>query len=150
MGHFKNAPNMVHTETGWEIEGFFATGAAHNYYEQKGSPAYVYCFRCGEYLKIGKTTNPKKRLDHYNDARPIDIEVIFLQKVPYAGMAYAEAWLHRQLDEFRIKPEWFKTPPDIALSLKPTMLIAARRYDKECRKWAENNREKWARIRAAA
>jgi hypothetical protein len=70
---------------------------------------YVYLFRCGEYHKIGRSDNPKKRakaLDHF--ALPVEIVCI----IDAGNGQRLEQFYHNIFKEYRIRNEWFKLPDE--------------------------------------
>lgn len=58
--------------------------------------------------KIGRSTNPHKRLSSINTVSPyrITLQDSFQVRNNY----WAEAWIHEYLRDYRVRGEWFKLP----------------------------------------
>lgn len=75
---------------------------------------YIYGFRCENYLKIGQSINPSKRMSAFNALVPYEMEMVFQREVPNRMSALAvEAIAIKQLKEndLHIKGEWFHYSP---------------------------------------
>jgi hypothetical protein len=68
--------------------------------EEKGK---VYFIRCGDAVKIGFSTNIKKRLSRLQSANPFQLECIAWFK----GTRMEERELHIVFEEYHIRGEWF-------------------------------------------
>ena len=69
---------------------------------------YVYVLVCGEFSKIGKTTNPEQRFNQIEPRLPWPVkEFILLPCVDRAEMNWAERFLHNYFADKRGHGEWF-------------------------------------------
>lgn len=77
---------------------------------------YVYIARCDTgHIKIGRSKSPNKRIKHFDTIMPVSVS---LMSWFYAdNYLAAESLLHRQLDTYREKGEWFKLPPEMIKEL---------------------------------
>lgn len=71
---------------------------------------WVYFIQCGEYVKIGLSSNVESRLKALQSATPYPLKL--LKKLPVPNMARAEARLHRHFASVRHKGEWFRLTED--------------------------------------
>ena len=69
---------------------------------------YTYAISDGEYVKIGHSINPAKRMKQLATGHPRDLELIAVG----AG-AWMEKIAHDDLREHRGKGEWFRLTPDV-------------------------------------
>jgi|GEM_PF-5415675 len=69
-------------------------------------PGFIYVIRSGRFYKIGKTSNPKTRIETYITENPNKVFVELCQKVD--DYDRAEAVLHERFKEKRHSREWFK------------------------------------------
>ena len=67
-------------------------------------PGYLYIFKSWQKLKIGKTTNPGKRISEAKTWLP-DLEIVGVK--PFWNIADAEKSLHSGLALFWYSHEWF-------------------------------------------
>ena len=67
---------------------------------------YVYVMKCGDYSKIGITSNLSPRLNQVQCGNPYEVEIIFGTKHPQAELIEKE--LHQMFSDKRHKREWFK------------------------------------------
>lgn len=66
----------------------------------------IYIMRCGNSFKIGVSNNTLERIRTLQCGNPIKIELVY--ESDYMQNAYqVESTLHRELDEQKIKGEWF-------------------------------------------
>lgn len=142
----KNAPNLVETETGWELQGFVPLAAAANYSTVKNRKAFIYAFSHQNITKIGRTSNPEHRL---RDIRRVwkapVLELVKAEAVPYAGSMYAERMMHVKFEDRELRREWFDISPQEFLDFLPFVVIGAKLYDEACRKWYEGKYQEGAR-----
>lgn len=75
----------------------------HNYIYDK--PGYVYAIKIGDYLKIGKTFNIQKRLEHYGSFPPFEYEILMVDYV--CDNSFYERHFQSIFKEFQVKGEWF-------------------------------------------
>ena len=59
------------------------------------------------FIKIGISKNVKRRLQSLQHSSPFTLETIFTSPVLDHNAKRLEKWLHNQLDEHRLKGEWF-------------------------------------------
>lgn len=79
----------------------------------------VYFIKCGDYVKIGRSSNPERRLKSLqvkgnSTIKPDDIDLAtaeILGHVP--GGSTVETALHRHLKEHNVKGEWFSFSPEV-------------------------------------
>lgn len=73
-----------------------------------------YCYMmqaCGtNYYKLGKTTNPDRRLLQIAPQMPFTTRFIRIWRSNFMSMG--ERWLHELLDQYRSNGEWFELPDD--------------------------------------
>jgi|SRR5690554_2754978 len=82
-------------------------------------PHYVYVFRCGDFHKVGMTSNVKKRLGNIIGSSPYDVELVHFSKTDNRYFAYrAEQLAHNELkqDGKHHRFEWFKECSDDELA----------------------------------
>lgn len=135
MAGFKNLPELVQINGRWVLDGFEPGQAAFKWSDYQRKSATLYILKCGEYLKIGITRDMDKRLKQIDAANPMPVVKIATKTVPLAGVAFAEAWLHRELQESRVKGEWFAIDEKTALSLLPEAARRAAAYSRCCQDW---------------
>lgn len=67
---------------------------------------YIYLIQGSDgYFKIGKTTQPRKRLRKLSVVLPFDIKVLHL--IPTNDMSFVEKHLHEKYQHKRVRGEWF-------------------------------------------
>lgn len=84
----------------------------NSYYQQAlgsiGNGRYVYVIRDANvtgFYKIGKTTNPNRRLNRFGVKLPFDVQIIFVIKTPdHHSLEYG---LHTKFADRRVSGEWF-------------------------------------------
>lgn len=79
---------------------------------------FVYFLRCGDFVKIGYSENPKRRLLHLQTATPYDFELIGAHK----GSREQEQYLHKTFAHLRHRHEWFRCALMRMLLRKATLL----------------------------
>lgn len=75
---------------------------------------YVYFLRCGDFVKIGRSRDPKKRLANLSTMVPYQCELLLV----ISGPPSLEGAMHRYFHDCRERYEWF------ALNEKMTIFIA--------------------------
>jgi hypothetical protein len=93
----------------------------------------LYVLESGGYHKIGKTTDFKKRFAAIAHSMPFEVKRAALRTVPLPGLAYAEAWLHKQFADRRLKGEWFAVPFGEIKAALPWAVRRAQAYADCCR-----------------
>jgi len=68
--------------------------------------SYVYCFRLGEFVKIGMSVDPYKRLKQLQTSLPHDLVPLYM--VECMGARNLESDVHSILAHLKEKREWFK------------------------------------------
>ena len=76
----------------------------HNLISKDEEYIYFAKIKNKEIIKIGYSINPKKRIIDMNTAMPLDIEILAVIK----GSRKTEKWLHKLLQKYNIKGEWFE------------------------------------------
>lgn len=71
---------------------------------------FVYIIRCGDFVKIGHSKNPKRRIKDMDACLPI--EPILLATFP--ARRFLETRLHFHLRHHRVRSEWFRWCEEIA------------------------------------
>lgn len=71
---------------------------------------FVYFLRCGDFVKIGFSKNPKGRARALAASLPFQIELA----AAYPGTFFHEQKLHRLFAPHRARGEWFRLHADIA------------------------------------
>lgn len=135
MGVMKHVPDLLQVDGKWRIEGFRPNAQAWDYDDHAGKTGIIYAIGLNGFHKIGLTRDFEKRLAQINSASPYTAEKVIAQKVPLAGMPYAESWIHKQLADRWIKNEWFSIDRETALAYVAKGKIAARLFAKECETW---------------
>lgn len=69
---------------------------------------HIYIIRAGEYFKIGKAKNTKRRLAHLQ--LPFENEIV--ASFPVANRHHVERELHKQFADKRANGEWFRLTVD--------------------------------------
>lgn len=72
---------------------------------------YIYIIQTGDFIKIGKSIDPNRRLNEISPNSPYDCRII--EVYPSYFMSRAEKALHRKFAKFRQKGEWFQFSPEI-------------------------------------
>jgi len=134
----KNLPDLVETETGWELRGFVPLATSWNYPRVKDKKAFIYAFSHKDITKIGRSSCPEKRLESIKwQWKAPDLKLVTAAEVPYAGSIYAERMMHIEFEDRELAREWFHLPPQEFIDFLPFVVIGARLYDEACRKWFE-------------
>lgn len=68
--------------------------------------SYVYCFRLGEFVKIGMSIDPYKRLKQLQTSLPHDLVPLYM--IECVGARDLESEVHDTLSHLREKREWFR------------------------------------------
>jgi len=76
--------------------------------------SFVYFIRCGEFVKIGFSTNPHSRRASIATSSPMPVEFIGLIEADLA----AERRLHKQFKHLRKKLEWFQLADELRVEIK--------------------------------
>ena len=67
----------------------------------------IYFIRSGDWVKIGRSNNPEKRLQELQTSNPIKLHIMFRMDAPN----HYEALIHEHLREYRGVREWFEFKP---------------------------------------
>lgn len=81
------------------------------------SHGYIYALHneLTNQVKVGTSTNPKKRKSNLENASGMRLQTIYIGKT--TGDAYAlEAEIHKFLSEYRTIGEWFSCSPELVLN----------------------------------
>lgn len=90
--------------------GNFDLDAIDRWNGSKGAfTGYVYFVRCGDFIKIGFSSNPRERLNSIRAAMPLEVEFL----LAFACKAKAEGNLHRKFAHLRHRNEWFRAGADL-------------------------------------
>lgn len=71
-----------------------------------GAEKYVYFARCGEFMKIGHSSSPKRRLSEFSGSSPHDVTLILV--LPTHSPGRLEKALHARFAADRHRLEWFR------------------------------------------
>lgn len=132
----KSLPDLVEEDGRWAIKGFVPLSTAFNYDAGISRKAFIYGFHFDGFVKIGRSSNPGKRLIavQRNFGAP-PLEIAGTVEVPYAGSIYAERLMHIKFEDRMLKREWFDIDPQEFIDYLPHVAIAARLYADACRDW---------------
>lgn len=84
----------------------FVTGSARTRLD--GQRTALYLIRVGEMYKIGISKYPESRLKQIQTGSHLTAEILELLWLPSGALARrAEAGIHKNLAEFRVRGEWF-------------------------------------------
>src|SRR5215510_12740181 len=77
---------------------------------QRSDPGWLYVVKNGSLFKVGKTTNPDRRL--FKDAKTWlpDMQIVGVK--PFWGIRYLERTLHSGLANHWYSGEWHRFPDD--------------------------------------
>lgn len=128
----KNVPNLILIKNRWELDSLKPSAPAWNYEKFRGQLGFVYVVSSGEACKIGMSENFNKRFRALCNGSPAPLVKVAARHVPKAGMAMAEAWLHKKFANYRLTGEWFNITPEMALASMTDALRVARAYDRFC------------------
>ncbi|MES2625872.1 MAG: GIY-YIG nuclease family protein [Pseudomonadota bacterium] len=69
---------------------------------------YLYVMSCGEFLKVGLSVNPLRRLKDHQVSNPVEIhlELVYRPTV-FMPISAIEAVAHRSLKQYHVRGEWF-------------------------------------------
>jgi len=70
----------------------------------------IYVFRVQDFVKIGFSTDWKKRFKHIQTASPYTIEKVFA----FAANKSSEARLHKRFAKYHVRGEWFRHDGSVA------------------------------------
>jgi hypothetical protein len=70
---------------------------------------FIYFIRAREFVKIGFSKNPKKRLRHLATTSPFELTIAAV----HSGTKGDETALHKWLGEHHCHGEWFRWHPDV-------------------------------------
>lgn len=71
----------------------------------------VYFIRCGQFIKIGKSTDFRKRFAALQIASPHDLTVVAFKACPTYLLSQTEARFHRKFKRLHHRGEWFRLTP---------------------------------------
>lgn len=80
-------------------------------------PGFVYVIKAIDensrtrYVKIGKSTDPDRRLTEISPKMPFDCEI--WRTYPSYFMSLGESYLHKKLAAYRVRGEWFRLEPEV-------------------------------------
>lgn len=136
----RNIADLVKVNGRFELSFFVPSQPAYMWDEMEGKRGILYAIQCQNYCKLGMTTNIEKRFKSIENGMPFDVTLVSKRTVQFAGLAYAEAWMHKQFWEFRAKNEWFKIEPAQASEKLREAGTVATAYARKCREWFYEDR----------
>jgi hypothetical protein len=142
MIHQKNVAELVKVNNRWRLSFFTPANQAWCYDDMEEKTGVLYAIKCEDFCKIGMTTNLEKRFWDISAGTPFDVFLVSKKVVPFAGLAYAEAWLHKQFADRRVKNEWFKVTPEEAADKLHHGKKVAELYTRHCRDWFIEDRDR--------
>jgi hypothetical protein len=74
------------------------------------SRAWIYAIQSGEFIKIGKTTDPVRRVGQMLLHNPHEMRVLMYRTVSKNNVYSVERRIHELLAEWRYDREWFTAP----------------------------------------
>ncbi|MCX7898511.1 MAG: GIY-YIG nuclease family protein, partial [Methylocystis sp.] len=69
---------------------------------------FIYEIRCEEFVKIGKTMEPEKRVATLRLHNPLPLLLVAFRSVPHRYLRAFELHMHKELSPFHHQGEWFK------------------------------------------
>lgn len=84
-------------------------------------PGFVYFIRCMEFVKIGSSENPKRRLASLGTMNPFDCTLLGIVE----GGSILEFEIHEALAPHRHRGEWFHASPDVLALVDRLLSIGA-------------------------
>lgn len=102
----------------WKPNFFARWVKAKEYLDESDSPNwFVYFISDGEFIKIGKSNNPKKRMSELQVGNARDLHLLFqIPTVSEKAAFEAEKMLHRVYRDYSANGEWFKIHGKLAIS----------------------------------
>ena len=72
----------------------------------------LYVISAGELTKVGRSKHCQKRLKEISAGMPwTECRLV----ATFPGLGFAEPWVHRALQDYERRGEWFWMPPEVAL-----------------------------------
>lgn len=93
-------------------------------YSPDTNPRWLYAIQCGQFIKIGVTTNLAKRLHDMRLLNPYPVKVIIRRRIHAAF--HCERKMHEIFSDKAIGREWFEVTPEEALAALPDGMAHAR------------------------
>ena len=75
---------------------------------------FVYAIQCGEFVKIGFTTDPPRRVETIATSSPYETRLLAVMR----GTVRDERAQHRRFAAWRVKGEWFRLADDLAKEIE--------------------------------
>lgn len=140
LGVIKQLPLIEKVNGRWVIDGFTGAPAAWDYKKYKGKRGTLYVVECAGVMKIGMTSlKVDIRLRAIDTHCPLPLRKVLIQRIPLAGLAYAESYLHDLFKDKWVKGEWFAVTDDEVKAAMPGALARAKVYDAACwQQWQED------------
>lgn len=86
---------------------------------RRAAPGHVYLAECDGHYKIGKSKKASARMAHFDTIYPKPVTLIAHAK--FDDMDKAEADLHMQYSDCRVKGEWFDLTPEQVEAVKAVL-----------------------------
>lgn len=140
----RNIAELVKVKDRWDLSFFVPSQPAFKFDDMEGKRGTLYAIQCGDYCKLGMTTDFERRFKTIEGGMPFDVTLVDKRVVPLAALAYTEAWLHKKFWEFRAKNEWFKIDQEQASQAMGEAKFVATAYARKCRQWFYEDRQQKA------
>lgn len=109
--------------------------------EHPNRKAWIYVIQCGEFVKVGMTTDVQARFNQLQNVIPYNLRLVMRRAVPHWGRLEFEKIVHASIAQHAHRGEWFRLTPDEAKQAVNTaraeMMRRERAYERH-----------WATIRA--
>lgn len=135
-------PDLVKVAGRWTIVPFKPGMTAYEWSKCAGKVGTLYVIECAGFLKLGLTQDFERRFVAIDCGNPLPIRRVATRKVPLAGLAFAEKWLHDRFKDRRVKGEWFAITEAEALAALPMAVRRADAYARCCAEWDRAEEEK--------
>lgn len=85
------------------------TDTSNTIYQKVKIPdaSYVYILQCKDFIKVGVSKNPKKRLAQIQTCNPNHVDLAYAHMCPEACSKDIEKMVHEKLSKHRVNGEWF-------------------------------------------
>lgn len=110
-----------------------------SFIEHPDKKSAIYIFECGEFIKVGMTTDVERRRQDILATNPFDLRLAYYRTVHFAVARETELAVLAALKQFHHRGEWFRISAKAALPHLKEAWNAARRTERRFR----DEREAW-------